>query len=245
MNNNLALVNEFAIIITWGMLQPYPLTLLQGVRMTSLFEIKTKKCSKCKQEKTLDKFCKNKKTKDGYESWCGQCKNKQNKVYYEAHKEQVKEKSKTWRDSHKEHCYQVEKAWRDSHKEVCRKLNRDWYKNHPEKKEASKKKFWESPKGKALAARGYYKRKTAHKTVINDLTAQQWEEIKQKQNYTCLHCGKKEPEINLTRDHIIPVSKGGGLTKNNVQGLCSICNCKKHTKIDSQGFQNILKGETK
>jgi len=37
-------------------------------------------------------------------------------------------------------------------------------------------------------------------------TFKEWEDLKKKYNWTCLCCGKSEPEIKLTEDHIIPVS---------------------------------------
>jgi 5-methylcytosine-specific restriction endonuclease McrA len=35
-----------------------------------------------------------------------------------------------------------------------------------------------------------------------------------------------------TRDHIVPCSKGGGLTFENVQALCHSCNSTKRDKLD-------------
>jgi len=64
-------------------------------------------------------------------------------------------------------------------------------------------------------------------------TKNEWEEIKKKQEYKCLHCKKQEPEIKLTVDHIIPISKGGTSFKENLQGLCRKCNAKKGTKYEN------------
>ena len=58
----------------------------------------------------------------------------------------------------------------------------------------------------------------------------EWEEVKKNQDYTCLYCGKREPDIKLTKDHIVPVSQGGGLTAENTQALCKHCNSRKHAK---------------
>jgi len=48
----------------------------------------------------------------------------------------------------------------------------------------------------------------------------------------CAYCGIDFDENNLpTRDHIIPISKGGDNTKENVIPACRICNAKKGNKI--------------
>lgn len=59
----------------------------------------------------------------------------------------------------------------------------------------------------------------------------EWKNLKKQCNFTCQMCGKREPEIKLTQDHIIPLIKGGDNSIKNIQPLCSICNSKKGVKI--------------
>ena len=62
------------------------------------------------------------------------------------------------------------------------------------------------------------------------------EKIKNRDHYTCQMCGlstEQEPNLLLEIDHIIPLSKGGKTTEENLQTLCWKCNRKKGTKIIS------------
>jgi 5-methylcytosine-specific restriction endonuclease McrA len=62
------------------------------------------------------------------------------------------------------------------------------------------------------------------------LTPRQWRALKKAQGYRCLCCGRCEPEIKLTIDHVIPVSRGGNNGPENCQGLCGECNSSKGTR---------------
>lgn len=66
------------------------------------------------------------------------------------------------------------------------------------------------------------------------MTTKLREIIKKRDNYTCCNCGNSiynEPNLLLEIDHIIPLSKNGLTTEDNLQTLCWKCNRKKGAKI--------------
>lgn len=66
------------------------------------------------------------------------------------------------------------------------------------------------------------------------MTKQLRDSIKSRDNYTCQQCGisiQEEPHLLLEIDHIIPISRGGKTTIDNLQTLCWKCNRQKSNKI--------------
>ena len=59
----------------------------------------------------------------------------------------------------------------------------------------------------------------------------EWENLRAQHDWKCVFCGKREPEIKLTEDHIIPLSRGGSDNIENIQPLCRRCNSSKGAKI--------------
>lgn len=73
--------------------------------------------------------------------------------------------------------------------------------------------------------------KVKRKGVIGSYTIGEWQLLKIQYGFSCPCCKKSEPEIKLTADHIIPITKGGSNFIENIQPLCLICNIKKFNKI--------------
>ena len=68
--------------------------------------------------------------------------------------------------------------------------------------------------------------------VVSDLTSEQWLKKVEEHGYKCYLCGKKlsincSQENTITLEHIVPLSRGGKNTKDNVAPACAVCNYAK------------------
>ena len=152
--------------------------------------------------------------------------------YYQNHKEEIDEYQKQYCQDHKKERNEYSKQWRKDNHEYALEYRKQWKKEHPDNVLEYQKKWAKTEKGKATSQRGQNKRRTILKEIINTLTAEEWLDILEKHNYRCAYCGIEFDCENLpTRDHIIPISKGGNNTKDNIVPACKSCNAKKYNKI--------------
>lgn len=75
--------------------------------------------------------------------------------------------------------------------------------------------------------RQYKHRRRAWAEQRGSFTRQEWLDLCARYNHKCLACGASEA---LTADHIVPLSKGGSNTIDNIQPLCWTCNNRKITR---------------
>lgn len=67
-------------------------------------------------------------------------------------------------------------------------------------------------------------------------------------DYSCMYCGRHRSELRgrqfLTRDHILPTSRGGGNTWDNVVTSCSTCNNRKGGRLPNEAGLALLHAPT-
>ncbi|MEZ5465734.1 MAG: HNH endonuclease [Lysobacteraceae bacterium] len=59
-------------------------------------------------------------------------------------------------------------------------------------------------------------------------------------SYLCLYCGEHFPRSHLTRDHVMPLSRGGRDIWQNVVSACLHCNVRKGSRTPQQAHMPLL-----
>lgn len=170
--------------------------------------METKECIKCRIQKPLADFFRQHTRKDGRQSCCRLCANAYGKVWREQNKQRLDEWQRAYNQTHREQISQAGKAYYLAHRDVVRQRTREYQVNNKDKIIIYSLRRYNRAKG-----------------VRADLTSQQWELIKSIFRGKCAYCGKKT--TRLEKEHIIPLSQGGGLTLRNIVPACRSCNSKK------------------
>lgn len=198
-----------------------------------------KTCNKCEVEKpaTPEYFHRNKSKKDGLEYTCKECRKEYDKKYYQENKEKKHEYDKKYYQENKEYY----KKYSEEHKEERREYSRNHYQENKEEKleysrihyQENKEHYreyfvtyrLENPEAKRLIEQ----RRRARKAQLpHDLVEEEWYEILEYFNNECAYCG--DSESGLEQEHVIPVSKGGGYTADNIIPACKSCNSSKNAR---------------
>ncbi len=124
-------------------------------------------------------------------------------------------------------CARVRRAaYREKNREKENALARVWAKRHRPYLRVQGRLYYQANSARLgpmkLAARN--NRKARIRGAGGTHTAVEWQALCEFYGNVCLCCRRERP---LARDHVIPVSKGGGSGIENLQPLCASCNSKK------------------
>jgi hypothetical protein len=191
-----------------------------------------KVCSICKVEGGTDNcgFGKDKRSKDSLDNRCKVCNNKKRKKYRQENLEKVKESSKKWYKENPNYY----KNYYETNPEIMKISNKKWRQINPKKiKEANKKWYQENPEKSTEK-----KHRRRARKLGNGYEKYNLKDIYERDNWICGICKQlidkdlqyPDPQ-SKSIDHIIPLSKGGPDTFENVQLTHLICNVSKGSKI--------------
>ena len=131
---------------------------------------------------------------------------------------------KRWRKAHRINL----KRWRKAHRRRLYKKEQDWKRANPAKVRAQKAR-WRKRHPANIKARNH-KYRARVRGAVGSFTATEWTALLVAANLRCLCCDARHQDRPLEADHIIPLSKGGSSSIDNIQPLCHRCNCRKGTK---------------
>lgn len=205
-----------------------------------------KYCNQCGQVKCHRAFHRDKTGSFGLRWRCKDCQ----RAYFEEKTDQINERRKEYKAEHREHFNEYDREYHRKNPEPKRARDRKYRQEHREeikiKKSISNKRYKSTEEYKKRSveynrqyrqlhpeqnAQNFNNRRARILQAGGSFTAREWKKLCKHYNYTCLCCGRREPEIKLTADHVIPLSKGGTNFIDNIQPLCQSCNSSKYRSI--------------
>jgi 5-methylcytosine-specific restriction endonuclease McrA len=204
--------------------------------------------------KPMSEFGVKRQRRDGISPWCKSCCVRHANAYYHANKEKVSLAAATRHRAHPEKKRESGVAYRAANKERLAAKDAEYRRKNKEKmrayfhdyNERNREKISEKNRARQSVTTQRLRvqraadpdrfRMYAHNRRARILanggtfTAEEWQQLKAAYDHTCLRCGRREPDIHLTIDHVVPLTKGGTHEAANIQPLCFSCNARKRTR---------------
>src|SRR3989304_7941437 len=201
--------------------------------------MKVKQCGNCKKMLSEDQFYVRTKSSGyiGLDSECKKCGIIGAQKWNQQHRERVNASGrKYYLKNRDERSVYSQKRYAENHVKID-KQHKEWNKNNPEKIKQYQKKWRaknsEKNKLTMITVNARYRSKKAN--ALGKFTAVQWKYLLDFYGLQCMMCGEGR---NLEMDHVIPISKGGMHSIENIQILCRSCNSHKGNK--TMDFRKIF-----
>lgn len=189
------------------------------------FAFDGKVCCRCRETKPLTAYYRNRTRKDGLCHECKACRDADKKRWTAAHPEGSRKRAALWKATHPEQRKRNDARYNAVHAEQLRQRSLRYRAAHAEQVRRNTAEWAARNQTRRLVNK--HNRRALVLGREGSFTVQQWEELKARWGNQCLCCFRKEPQIKLTVDHIIPFDKGGTNYLHNIQPLCMVCNARK------------------
>jgi len=174
-------------------------------------EIQTKSCRKCKEVKPYSDYHRNKGFKSGLEAICKACNKARVYAYREKNRERVAAISKRYRERYPERAAATAKKWQEKNPD------------HDKKRYQRRR---QDPAAVQVMRAANQRRKVLHRAATPIDRSLKTKEYRWLYQQPCSYCLGPGGEI----DHVVPLSKGGNHTIDNLVAACRSCNAKKSNK---------------
>lgn len=174
-----------------------------------------KRCPMCDTVFLASNFYKSDTRLDGLKAICKKCSSKLSISWAKNNPDKRDERTYRWRASHLENWINYCREY-EAREEVLKR----------------RKSYKRSERGLEVGRAGTQRRRNRVRNLPATLTYEEWNDILKAQDNKCLGCGREfSDKLRPEQDHIIPISKGGGYVKENIQALCRSCNASKGDKL--------------
>lgn len=213
----------------------------------------TKVCSKCRHPQPLSEFRRQRSRKDGLFPQCKTCE----REYALANKERRDAYQVQYREQNKVHLYAQKAVYRQTHQERIRFIKLRYRTEHADTIRESKRRCYEAKKDQYNERvrlnqranpertnrwkRAWSQRNPAKKQEVRmrynarkqgaTIGAVDYAAIYQRDKGICHICLNPTPKGRLNYDHVIPLSKGGAHSMDNIKVSHARCNFKKGARF--------------
>lgn len=167
-------------------------------------------------------YAKNKRKRDAYKKAYDHARHANNP-------EKKRRAAKEWRLAHPDRAKAAYQNHYAANRERIIQRAIEYHRAHPERTSVKNARWARSHRPLLNFANRVNKR--LRRGMVGSHTFAEWQALKAHYNFRCLGCRRQEPEIQLTEDHIVPVTMGGTNYISNIQPLCKSCNSKKYISV--------------
>jgi 5-methylcytosine-specific restriction endonuclease McrA len=175
------------------------------------------RCSRCKEEKQPSAYSPDRRRPSGLQCQCKACRVLASMEYDRSNASRVSKRRKEWRRANRTRLTAKRREWVRNNPKRWQATVRRHYDRHPEQLVANQRRRYARARG----------------ATEGDFTAQDWKRLLEVYGQTCAYCQSGQA---LHADHLMPLSRGGQHTLENIVPACRHCNSRKHAKTPLEWF---------
>lgn len=190
----------------------------------------TKRCPRCKETKPLSAFSRCSRTKDGLQCYCKECQRILGKEWRSSPgvREATNAYRRKWLTPEKNREYH--QRYNEKHPGYAARKTQKWRADNPEKLAEQRAKMpeygreWRARNPDKVLDWTHKRRALKAKTASVPVNRS---EVAERDNWRCHICGQKVTRKNWSLDHLVPLSRGGTHTMDNVALAHLRCNLRR------------------